>query len=78
MLALVASLLGLLCSGIGGLIGLVLGVIARKQIAASGGAQKGDGLALTAIIIGAFILVVWVVYWLVIALTGVENPWSSF
>ncbi len=76
MVALVASLLGLLCSGIGGLIGLVLGIVARKQIAASGGRQTGDGVALTAIIIGAFIIVVWVAYWLVIALTDLQSPWS--
>ncbi|OUC76649.1 hypothetical protein CA982_21275 [Gordonia lacunae] len=74
--ALVASLLGLLCSGIGGIIGLVLGIVARKQIAASGGRQTGDGVALTAIIIGAFILVVWIAYWLVIALTDLQSPWS--
>ncbi|MDJ0028626.1 DUF4190 domain-containing protein [Gordonia alkanivorans] len=76
--ALVASLLGLVCIGIGGLIGLVLGLVARKQIAASGGKQTGDGLALTAIIIGLFIIVVWVAYWLVVLLTGVESPWSYF
>ncbi|EON31859.1 hypothetical protein GTC6_15546 [Gordonia terrae C-6] len=76
MVALVASLLGLLCSGIGGLIGLVLGIVARKQIAASGGRQTGDGVALTAIIIGAFIIVVWVAYWLAIALTDLQSPWS--
>ncbi|MCK8614273.1 DUF4190 domain-containing protein [Gordonia sp. C13] len=76
MAALVASLLGLVCIGIGGLIGLVLGVVARKQIAASGGRQTGDGLALTAIVIGLFIVVVWVAYWLVVLFTGVESPWS--
>ncbi|AWO86638.1 hypothetical protein DLJ61_07515 [Gordonia terrae] len=76
--ALVASLLGLLCSGIGGIVGLVLGIVARKQIAASGGRQTGDGIALTAIIIGAFILVVWIAYWLVIALTDLQSPWSYF
>ncbi|VTS39329.1 Uncharacterised protein [Gordonia terrae] len=73
-----ASLLGLLCSGIGGIVGLVLGIVARKQIAASGGRQTGDGIALTAIIIGAFILVVWIAYWLVIALTDLQSPWSYF
>lgn len=74
--ALVASLLGLVCVGIGGLIGLVLGLVARKQIAASGGSQTGDGLALTAVIIGLFIIVGWVAYWLVVLFTGVESPWS--
>lgn len=74
--ALVASLLGLVCVGIGGLVGLVLGVVARRQIAASGGGQTGDGLALTAIVIGLFIVVMWAAYWLVVVFTGVESPWS--
>ena len=74
--ALVASLLGLLCVGVGGLVGLVLGIVARRQIAASGGRQTGDGVALTAVIIGAFIIVVWVAYWVAIALTDLRSPWG--
>jgi len=49
--ALVASVAGLLC-GIGLIVGLVLGYIAKNQIDQSGGTQQGRGLAVAAIIIG--------------------------
>lgn len=39
--------------GIGGIVGIVTGVVARNEIAASRGGQTGDGLALTGIILGA-------------------------
>ncbi|MDR3645896.1 MAG: DUF4190 domain-containing protein [Clostridia bacterium] len=42
--------------GIGCIVGIVLGFVARSQIKNSYGAQKGDGLALAGIIIG-FVLI---------------------
>lgn len=39
--------------GIGGIVGIIAGVVARNEIAASRGAQTGEGLALTGIILGA-------------------------
>jgi Domain of unknown function (DUF4190) len=39
--------------GIGGLIGVIAGAYARNEIKKSNGAQTGDGLALTGIILGA-------------------------
>lgn len=39
--------------GLGGIVAIALGVRARKEIAASGGTQQGDGLALAGIITGA-------------------------
>ncbi len=55
--ALVTGLVGLLtfCCGflvVTSIVGLVLGFMARKEIAASGGQLKGDGMALTGIITG--------------------------
>lgn len=47
----VLSWLGLF--GIGGIVGIVAGIVARNEIAASRGAQSGDGLALAGIILGA-------------------------
>lgn len=47
--SLVLSLTGLFC-GIGAIVGIVLGFIARGQIKRTG--QGGDGLALAGIIIG--------------------------
>lgn len=47
----VLSWLGLF--GIGGIVGIIAGIVARNEIAASRGAQSGDGLALAGIILGA-------------------------
>jgi hypothetical protein len=47
----VLSWLGLF--GIGGIIGIIAGIVARNEIAASRGAQSGDGLALAGIILGS-------------------------
>jgi hypothetical protein len=47
----VLSWLGLF--GIGGIVGIIAGIVARNEIAASRGAQSGDGLALAGIILGS-------------------------
>jgi hypothetical protein len=56
LLSLVA-LPGLVCYGCGaiafGIAAVVVGVVARRAIAASGGAETGQGLALAGVIIGA-------------------------
>ncbi len=49
--SLVCSILGL-CCGVGGVLGVIFGFVARGQIKRSGGAQKGSGLALAGIIVG--------------------------
>ena len=54
IISLISSILSWLgLFGIGGIIGVVAGVIARNEIAAGKGAQTGDGMALTGIILGA-------------------------
>lgn len=50
--SLVCSIAGLCCCGIGGVLGVIFGFVARGQIKRSGGAQQGSGLALAGIIIG--------------------------
>ena len=50
--SIIASAIGLLC-GIGSIIGIVLEVVAKNQIKASGGTQGGDNLATLGIVIGA-------------------------
>ena len=50
--AIIASAIGLLC-GIGSIIGIVLGVVAKNQIKASNGTQGGDNLATIGIVLGA-------------------------
>ena len=53
VVSLVASILAWLgLFGIGGIIGIITGTIARREIRASNGAQDGDGIALTGIILG--------------------------
>ena len=51
--AFVASLSGYLCfAGVGGLLGLVLGLVARTEIKRSGGRETGNGLAIAAVVMG--------------------------
>jgi hypothetical protein len=38
--------------GLGSILGIVFGFVARRQVARSGGAEKGEGLALAGIIVG--------------------------
>ena len=53
--------------------GLVMGIVARKQIDRTG--EEGSGLALAGIIVGAIFTAIWVmviVFWIV-ALTAISN-----
>ena len=62
--------------GIGSLVAVVLGFVARTQIRASQGRQGGDGLALAGIILG-FVAIGFVVLLLVVgALSGSSNSSS--
>lgn len=64
--SLVASCVGLLC-GIGSIIGIVLGFVAKNQIKESGGTQGGDGLATAGIVIGFASILLGIIYWTAIA-----------
>jgi len=48
--------------GLGSVLGIVFGFIARHQIRTSGGTQRGDGLALAGIIVGFATLVLAILY----------------
>ncbi|MEI2784566.1 MAG: DUF4190 domain-containing protein [Candidatus Nanopelagicales bacterium] len=66
--SLVLSLLGIFC-GIGSIVGVILGFIARGQIKRTG--QGGDGMALAGIIIGIATLVISIgVYVIVLSSSG--------
>jgi hypothetical protein len=54
--SLVASLLGLLCGGVGSIIGIVLGIIAIKQLNRT--PQGGRGMATAGIAIGIITLLI--------------------
>jgi hypothetical protein len=51
LIASILSWVGLF--GIGGIVGIIAGLVARNEIRASAGRQGGDGLALAGIILGA-------------------------
>lgn len=53
VVGIVSLVLSFCCVGIAGIVAVVLGVKARSEIAASGGRQSGDGMALAGIITGA-------------------------
>src|SRR3954464_12337598 len=48
-----ALVLSLCCLGVFGVVPIVLGVKARREVRASGGQQTGDGMALAGIVTGA-------------------------
>jgi hypothetical protein len=74
--ALVTGILGLLCCGLVGIAGIVLGSSAKREIDASGGAQTGRGMAQAGVVLG-IIAVVWTVVALVLFVTGVLSLPSS-
>jgi hypothetical protein len=52
-----------------GIAAVVTGVIARRQIDASQGRLKGNGMAMAGVVLGALAIVISLVYW-ILALTG--------
>ena len=61
-LAIASLVCSLVCWGIGSIAAIVLGRMAKQQIAESGGTQSGEGLAQAGIIIGIVGLVLAVLY----------------
>jgi hypothetical protein len=75
--ALVTGLVGLLCCGLIGIAGIVLGNSAKQDIDRSQGALTGRGMAQAGFVIG-IIAVVWFVVSLLLLLGGVISlPGSS-
>ena len=66
--ALVTGVLGLLCCGLVGIAGIVLGSAAKREIDASGGYQTGRGMAQAGFVLGILGLV-----WTVVALLLVSG-----
>jgi len=71
----VASLVLSWCCGLGlaGVVAIVLGVKARREIAASGGRLKGDGIALSGIVTGAIAVVLGVLILVLIVVAVVAG-----
>src|ERR1700686_4345425 len=59
--SLVLSLIWL--GGLGSVLAIVFGIVARRRIRASGGTQGGDGLAIAGLIVGIFGLLPVVLLW---------------
>lgn len=71
----ILGIVGLLCCGFfTGIPAVILGMSARKEIAASGGAQTGDGMAKAGVILGWIAIVLGVLGVIVAVTTG---TWSS-
>jgi putative exporter of polyketide antibiotics len=69
--ALVTGILGIVCCGLlAGIPALILGNSAKKEIAASGGAQSGAGMAQAGFVLGIISVVLSVLY-LLLLLAGV-------
>ena len=68
--AMISGIFSILCCGPLGILALVLGLSAKKEIQASGGAQTGGGMATAGIVLGALALV-WMVVATILFATGV-------
>jgi hypothetical protein len=59
--SLVTGILGLVCCAPAGIVALVLGNSAKKEIAASGGAETGGGMAQAGVVLGIIAIVLFVI-----------------
>jgi uncharacterized membrane protein len=80
--SLVTGLVGLItfCCGffvISSIAGVVLGVLARRDIRASNGALRGDGMALTGIISGAVGILAMVVVIVLVATGAIDLNYTN-
>jgi len=74
--ALVTGLVGLLCCGLVGIAGIVLGNQAKAEIDGSGGAQTGRGMAQAGFILGIVALGLMVLQVILFATGSVNIPSS--
>ncbi|MET0474101.1 MAG: DUF4190 domain-containing protein [Mycobacterium sp.] len=71
--SLVTSLAGLMLCGVPSIVGLILGIIAMREVKQTG--QEGHGFALAGVIVGALAVVGWVLYVIVIIFAiAVSSP----
>lgn len=71
--SLVLGIAGWMLCFVGPAVGLVLGIIGRNQIRASGGQQQGEGLAKAGIILSAIFLALWVAYFVTIIILSASR-----
>lgn len=74
IISLVTGILGILCcvcyggGALFGIAGLITGFLGKKEIADSGGAKKGDGLALAGMICGGIGVALSILWWVLFAI----------
>lgn len=69
--ALVSSLVGLLCLGLGPLLGLIFGIIALNQIKQSG--ERGRGMAIAGIVISGCEIALFAIFLIIGALVSPKD-----
>ncbi len=79
IISLVTGILAIPCCGcvVFSLAAIVLGFLGRKEIAESGGAKKGDGLAKAGLILGIVTLVLAAIYWILIGTGTFESNYYT-
>ena len=76
--SLVLGILGLVCCGfIAGIPALILGNSAKKEIAASGGAETGAGMAQAGFVLGIIAIALGVVTLILFAVGTISMPTST-
>jgi len=75
--SLVLGIVGWALCGIGSILAIILGVVARNQIRASGGREAGDGMAKAGIILGCVFLGLLVAYIIVAVIIAASNSSSA-
>ena len=76
--ALVLGILSLVCCGLfAGIPALILGNSAKREIAASGGAQTGSGMAQAGVVLGIISIVLSVLYVILLLVGVVSMPNST-
>jgi uncharacterized protein DUF4190 len=75
--SLVLGILGWALCGVGSILAIVLGVVARNQIRASGGQEAGDGMAKAGIILGCVGLALIVAYVVVAVIVAASSGSSA-
>jgi hypothetical protein len=68
--SLICSCGGIFLLGIPGVLGIIFGFVARKQIAQSNGAQSGAGMALAGILVGFGVIALYLLVLLIIVATA--------
>lgn len=80
IIGLVVGILGIFpCCGceVFSIAAIILGVLARKEIEASNGTQKGAGMAKAAFILGIVGVVLGIVYWILVGTSTINMNYST-